>query len=516
MRIKGLTIKNFGKIHDKEIKLSPGINVLYGENESGKTTVHTFIKSMLYGITRMRGRAAKNDNYAKYEPWENSAVYGGTLWFEIDGRTYRLSRNFHKENPSSEFLCEDSGELLDVEKGDLEVVLDGVSEAVYDNTVSIAQLKSVTGQELVRELQNYMASYQGTGDNAVDLGRASQMLKMTRKGYQTQKERREKEMEKTQEKLASGLEFLQEDMEKLRERRDNVSSQEEQLHMVDGEEDGSAILDRRVQAVERKRWGTIFGMALGILLAVGGNAAADILAPQLLYLRVLAGVLGAVIFVVSLLSYKKQSRELNKRRRMKTRWMQKQEKLRWSKENILGELAQRATAYENLQEEYRECTEALGYPSNEDMEIQALNLAMETIDSLSGTIYKRVGTRLKERTSQILSEITGGKYQEVLMDSEFKIKVNTQDRAVALERLSRGTIEQIYFALRMAAGELLCKGEPFPVILDDVFGMYDEDRLGAVLKWIYKEKRQVIISTCHKREMQILEKNGIPFQKILL
>ena len=65
-------------------------------------------------------------------------------------------------------------------------------------------------------------------------------------------------------------------MEKLRERRDNVSSQEEQLHMVDGEEDGSAILDRRVQAVERKRWGTIFGMALGILLAVGGNAAADI------------------------------------------------------------------------------------------------------------------------------------------------------------------------------------------------------------------------------------------------
>ena len=124
--------------------------------------------------------------------------------------------------------------------------------------------------------------------------------------------------------------------------------------------------------------------------------------------------------------------------------------------------------------------------------------------------------RLKERTSQILSEITGGKYQEVLMDSEFKIKVNTQDRAVALERLSRGTIEQIYFALRMAAGELLCKGEPFPVILDDVFGMYDEDRLGAVLKWIYKEKRQVIISTCHKREMQILEKNGIPFQKILL
>ena len=516
MRIKGLTIKNFGKIHDREIKLSPGINVLYGENESGKTTVHTFIKSMLYGIQRMRGRAAKNDAYAKYEPWENSTVYGGTLWFEIGGRNYRLTRNFYKENPSSEFLCEDSKELLDVEKGDLDVVLDGVSQAVYNNTVSIAQLKSVTGQELVRELQNYMASYQGTGDSAVDLGRTAQMLKMTRKGFQTQKERREKEMEKAREKLASGLEFLSEDMEKLRERRDNVSAQEEQLHMVDGEEDGSVILNQRIHLVEKKRWGAVAGMILAAVVAVGGIALLDVFVPQLLPLKFLAGALGAVIFVVSLLSYKKQGRELNKRKRMLTRWMQKQEKLRWSKENIQSELAERATAYENLKEEYRECTDELGYPSNEDREIQALNLAMETIEMLSGSIYKRVGARLKERTSQILSEITGGKYQEVLMDSEFKIKVNTQDRAVALERLSRGTIEQIYFALRMAAGELLCGGETFPVILDDVFGMYDEERLAAVLSWIYKENRQVIISTCHKREMEILEKNGIPFQKIVL
>ncbi|MFR7396103.1 MAG: ATP-binding protein [Blautia wexlerae] len=36
-----------GEIHDRTLEFSPGINVLYGENESGKTTVHTFIKSML-------------------------------------------------------------------------------------------------------------------------------------------------------------------------------------------------------------------------------------------------------------------------------------------------------------------------------------------------------------------------------------------------------------------------------------------------------------------------------------
>ena len=91
MIIKRLTIKNFGKIHNKTLELSPGINVLYGENESGKTTIHTFIKSMFYGITRQRGKAARNDAYTTYEPWENPGEYGGILWFECGGKNYHIT-----------------------------------------------------------------------------------------------------------------------------------------------------------------------------------------------------------------------------------------------------------------------------------------------------------------------------------------------------------------------------------------------------------------------------------------
>ena len=56
-----------------------------------------------------------------------------------------------------------------------------MSEAVYENTVSIGQTKSVTGQDLVRELQNYIAGYEGGADSTIDLQRANQMLKMTLK-----------------------------------------------------------------------------------------------------------------------------------------------------------------------------------------------------------------------------------------------------------------------------------------------------------------------------------------------
>lgn len=89
-------------------------------------------------------------------------------------------------------------------------------------------------------------------------------------------------------------------------------------------------------------------------------------------------------------------------------------------------------------------------------------MAMETIEALSGNITDQVGIRLKKRTSEILSEITGGRYQEVLMDEALHMSVNTGERIVSIERLSRGTLEQIYFALRMAAGVFFCKEEPFP------------------------------------------------------
>lgn len=58
MKLRELKLKNFGKFHDKSIQLQDGINVICGENESGKTTMHTFIKAMLFGLERGRGRAS--------------------------------------------------------------------------------------------------------------------------------------------------------------------------------------------------------------------------------------------------------------------------------------------------------------------------------------------------------------------------------------------------------------------------------------------------------------------------
>ena len=54
MQINELLLKNFGKFHDRQIDLEEGINLIHGENESGKSTIHTFIRGMLFGIERGR------------------------------------------------------------------------------------------------------------------------------------------------------------------------------------------------------------------------------------------------------------------------------------------------------------------------------------------------------------------------------------------------------------------------------------------------------------------------------
>ena len=436
MVIKRLTIRNFGKIHNRTMELSPGINVLYGENESGKTTFHTFIKSMLYGITRQRGRAAKNDVYATYEPWENPADYGGILWFDCKGESYRLTRNFYKENPSGELLCETSGALCSGDRETLQRVFGDVSEVVYDNTVSVGQLKSVTGQDLVRELQNYMASYQGAGDSAIDLGRAAQMLKMSRKGFQVQKDRKQKEIEKEQGKIAANMDYLSREMADLEEKRSQIEAKQQNLRMGDQEENGAEILDENIRVTKRKQAVTrilslvvlVAGICLGAVVLTGT------------WFRVAAVAAGLLLALVGAGHDLKLGREMNRHRRLKERWLSRQEKLRWNKSSIEESLREKEKTYANLQADYRECEEQEYLPGPEDMEIQALNMAMQTIEALSGNISQQMGRRLKARTSEILSEITGGKYQEVLMDESFHMSVNTRERVIPLERLSRGTL----------------------------------------------------------------------------
>lgn len=54
MKLIDLHMNNFGKFHDCSICFEDGLNVIYGKNEAGKSTLHSFIRGMLFGMERQR------------------------------------------------------------------------------------------------------------------------------------------------------------------------------------------------------------------------------------------------------------------------------------------------------------------------------------------------------------------------------------------------------------------------------------------------------------------------------
>jgi len=92
MNIKKLYISAFGKLENKTVELSDGLNVVYAPNESGKTTVASFIKYLLYGFPKER-QTEKNPvtERVKYTPWSGSTP-SGSMTLENQGREIVIAR----------------------------------------------------------------------------------------------------------------------------------------------------------------------------------------------------------------------------------------------------------------------------------------------------------------------------------------------------------------------------------------------------------------------------------------
>lgn len=104
--------------------------------------------------------------------------------------------------------------------------------------------------------------------------------------------------------------------------------------------------------------------------------------------------------------------------------------------------------------------------------------------------------------SGYFSRLTGGKYARVLMRMEDQMLLVAESGGTLVEsvRLSRGTAEQLYFAMRLALVELMTGEDGLPLVLDDVFVNFDRVRLQHALEVLREVSgaRQVMLLTCHE------------------
>ena len=143
-------------------------------------------------------------------------------------------------------------------------------------------------------------------------------------------------------------------------------------------------------------------------------------------------------------------------------------------------------------------------------EYAALETALEALGEANTALQARFSPRLNQRAGEIFSALTGGKYQEVALTRE--LEASAREAGAVLPRraitLSRGTVDQLYLAVRLAVCELALPAEdPSPLVLDDALNDFDDGRMALALDCLKElsQERQILLFTCHRREKVRLE-----------
>jgi len=166
VKINNLHITAFGKLEDLTLTLKPGMNLIEGDNEFGKSTILSFIRAMFYGFSQRSQTRMRDNDRRKFTPW-NGNSFGGSIEFEHEGKTYLLEKVFLKRRADDRTALTllPSGQKLDLAQKDVGEYLFAISEAEFVNTVFVGQLSSniLNTEKETDDISSRLANLAGTG-----------------------------------------------------------------------------------------------------------------------------------------------------------------------------------------------------------------------------------------------------------------------------------------------------------------------------------------------------------------
>lgn len=543
MYIKKLFLQHFGKYHKRELELRRGINLIYGPNEAGKTTIKDFVIGMFYGIERLRGIAARTDEYTRHEPLDGSG-YSGSMELEKDGVVYLIDREFRKDQKLFKVYRQDTGRELPMEDTQsLRGLLIDLDKNAYVNTLCISSHGAAYKQELQEEFKHYLMNVSTTRTGNLNLKDAYNYLNqqkkaLNRKGLDSELQNLSRKM--TDIKLEESLETIGKERKELEEKLITVTGQngrfQEEPEEIQTEkkspvsflhlnEDEKKQLDPQIrQIISFLKLLLAFGLFALVLLLI-------FMLPVSLYYKGWLSVIALVVvlYVWIVCKIKKRKKKPSKANAKHSgsgneskpvvakpetesgaqvlEYSRRLADLQVQENDLLKENARQQDLQLHYETVKKKITEA-------EFETEAIELALATIQELSGNIYDQYGSGISKRVSDMVDRITKGQYTDVKLDEHLNIRVRKDNRYIGAEFLSTGTLEQIYLAVRLAVAEEM-SGAGMPLILDDIFGAYDDVRLEAVLQCLTSyQAEQVIIFTANDRLADALDRTDIDYNYI--
>ena len=174
MKINKLKINSYGKLKEKEISFQNGINLIYGQNEAGKSTLIKFITNSFYGISKNK-KGKEVSDFDKYKPWSGEE-FSGKLEYELDNKEkYEIYRDFSKKNPKifNENMEDISKEFnIDKNKGnEFFYEQTKIDEDLFLSTLAINQSEVKLENQAQNFLIQKIANLAQTGDDSISFKR---------------------------------------------------------------------------------------------------------------------------------------------------------------------------------------------------------------------------------------------------------------------------------------------------------------------------------------------------------
>lgn len=625
MKFNHLKINGFGKLVQKEIELTPGINVIYGENESGKSSLLKCLTAMLYGLAKTKNGKSIPD-IERYKPWKTEE-FSASLKYTLDnGENFEVYREFKKKNPS----------IYNAEKEDISKTFKenktkgiaffeeqtGIEEETYLNTAIIEQegvkLAQASQNSIIQKISNKVSS----GDDNVSYKKTlTQITKLQGEKVGTDRtqnrpinivnaeikklENKRRELEEIKENILNNnkdfetlivkLENLENEINlinALKELKDKykLDYAEIDFNTKIANENNEKIkkLKEKLDAlkdeneVETKKPISLY--IIGAIL---------VLISILLLVFVTNKVFGAIALIIGMLDFayimlknknetqkikeqesKNQDEILNeinvltksneeKNNETNAKLDKINEEVDYQKEKIyydfkdivdinymekvfdyteeelvksanitekdiektkhdIHEIEFSRNSYNKQLDELPNIVEKLENLYEEQKELMQLNnsynIAKECLEKAYEEVKKNISPKFTANLCNIISKISDNKYSNVnVSDDEGLIVQIDNGNYVPAERLSVGTIDQMYLSLRLSSLQEIST-EKMPIILDEAFAYFDNQRLNNILDYLAKEYKdnQILIFTCSKREEEALKNLNIDFKLLYI
>ncbi len=550
MRIEEIKIDGFGRLKDTKLSPGAGLTVIYGENGAGKSTLLHFLRSAFYGI----GRGERGCLL----PWDGTPAGGRICLADEKGTRWVLQVQFGASARQDRRMLFDgvTGREIPLSAAPGRILFD-LGEETFEKTAYVAQAQLMISKKGTDEIAERLANLEQTGDAALSYAACMRALdqrlnalraKRGRGGLLNQAEDRlvslREEYKKALERAETGTVGLAELQKQAREEA-AIGQELESRRSQQGKQGGNVRSQpicspeefARVMSAGKYRF---LGLAAAAAGGIGILYGAWNRLPAAMLAAAAAGAAGLLFWLCCPCPWKQYgASDRAEFSRMYAHSVSGEEGApdktgtrpecagglsACTEEELYRRLTELAATQERLRQEQahlfpdgrtpdmlsaaiREWEQKRAALAEQE---EILQLTRDGLERAYARMEQQFGMTLNRRAGALLSDMTDGRYQELRIGRDYRLLLNEGSQAHPADAFSGGVYDQAYLACRLAM--LSCMEQKIPVFLDDVLMQYDdagaERTVGALTEYAREEGVQILLFTCRKRDVSLVQATG--------